>query len=665
MIHEASEECVDSSPPSETIAGPAALEKRAPEDASAWLGIVPETTSGEDLLDFRAEARSIATLLLEPRRASPLTLAIFGDWGSGKTFFMGLLREELEACAAGPEAACRVVQVDFNAWRYAQANVWSALFHEVTRALAEALSDGVAEQGWTRLAERLETGAALRAQLERQQEQSLRAKQMIDQRRQQLDRDRAAIAKPPETVNLERIVVRRRLVPVLQQVASTTDPSKLRGANIGGLTMFQALFIGRGVWVRTGIAIGFFWVVGMFLVAPSEDIFWDAKFPWWFPSMPILLGSLIGAACSWSAVTRTKGLQELKAELRRQDELATEQAHRLETLDNEARRLGVEAARNDDELSELRQRLAQAPTSRSLSDYVQKQLKDAEGQTYLGLREKLRRDFSAISDALRDAEHPTRVILYIDDLDRCPAARVVETLEAIHLLFRFPAFVVVLAADARWLTRSLERQYSGQLDDPFHIDGAAALQTAPAATSFDYLEKIIQIPVWLPRLDGRRMRGFIEHQLRDVLERSSDLRKEMDALVEVGELLGENPRTTKRFLNTYRWIRSILPSLDQGAAWTPARFETLSLFLALAVAQAPLTRALTDHLRRSTAQLTVGEWLNSADSQLRENPSTRHIWATHEPTVRKVLGRHQGHERSLREIATIADLAQRYSFLNR
>ena len=202
-----------------------------------------------------------------------------------------------------------------------------------------------------------------------------------------------------------------------------------------------------------------------------------------------------------------------------------------------------------------------------------------------------------------------------------------------------------------------------------------ALQNAPAATSFDYLEKIIQIPVWLPRLDRRRMRHFIEHQLRDVLARSSDLREEVDALVEVGALLGENPRTTKRFLNTYRWIRSILPSLDEAVpgdsaappadSWTPARLETLSLFLALAVAQAPLTRALTDHLRKSSPQLTVGEWLNSADAQLRENASTRSVWATHEPTLRKVLGRHQGHERSLREIANIADLAQRYSFLNR
>src|SRR5689334_16049298 len=115
MIHDLSTECVDSSPPSETIAEAVALEKRSlavAEEGSAWLGITPETTSGTDLLEFGAEARSIATLLLDRRRDSPLTLAIFGDWGSGKTFFMGLLREELNRCAARVGAAGRVVQVE-------------------------------------------------------------------------------------------------------------------------------------------------------------------------------------------------------------------------------------------------------------------------------------------------------------------------------------------------------------------------------------------------------------------------------------------------------------------------------------------------------------------------------------------------------------------------
>ena len=42
-----------------------------------------------------------------------------------------------------------------------------------------------------------------------------------------------------------------------------------------------------------------------------------------------------------------------------------------------------------------------------------------------------------------------RIVLYIDDLDRCPPERVVEVLQAVHLLLAFELFVVVVAVDAR------------------------------------------------------------------------------------------------------------------------------------------------------------------------------------------------------------------------
>jgi hypothetical protein len=70
-----------------------------------------------------------------------------------------------------------------------------------------------------------------------------------------------------------------------------------------------------------------------------------------------------------------------------------------------------------------------------------------------------------------------RIILYIDDLDRCPAEKVVEVLQAVHLLLAFKLFVVVVGVDSRWLRRSLMSQYGSLLDEPN-----------------DYLEKIFQIP---------------------------------------------------------------------------------------------------------------------------------------------------------------------------
>ncbi len=48
-----------------------------------------------------------------------------------------------------------------------------------------------------------------------------------------------------------------------------------------------------------------------------------------------------------------------------------------------------------------------------------------------------------------------RIVVYIDDLDRCRPAIVVKVLEAVHLLLAFDFVVVVVGVDARWVGRSL------------------------------------------------------------------------------------------------------------------------------------------------------------------------------------------------------------------
>ena len=68
--------------------------------------------------------------------------------------------------------------------------------------------------------------------------------------------------------------------------------------------------------------------------------------------------------------------------------------------------------------------------------------------------------FKRIEDEEEDKDvRINRIVLYIDDLDRCPPNKVVDVLQAVHLLLAFPLFVVVVGVDARWITRSLETRY--------------------------------------------------------------------------------------------------------------------------------------------------------------------------------------------------------------
>ena len=103
-----------------------------------------------------------------------------------------------------------------------------------------------------------------------------------------------------------------------------------------------------------------------------------------------------------------------------------------------------------------------------------------------------------------------RIALYIDDLDRCPPQRVVEVLEAVHLILAVPVFVVILAVDPRWLLQSLRLHYSELLPQRTAADKrgdevGAAWRSTPA----HYLDKIIQVPFALRPMGESSVRSLI------------------------------------------------------------------------------------------------------------------------------------------------------------
>ena len=84
------------------------------------------------------------------------------------------------------------------------------------------------------------------------------------------------------------------------------------------------------------------------------------------------------------------------------------------------------------------------------------------------------------NDKLLDDDVVNRVVLYVDDLDRCQPAVVVKVLEAVHLLLSYPLFVVVVAVDAHWVSKSLATVYP-------------TLLAGGGVTPDNYLEKIFQL----------------------------------------------------------------------------------------------------------------------------------------------------------------------------
>lgn len=59
---------------------------------------------GDDLLDIRAEVDAFAYLLASVSLKPPLAVGLFGDWGSGKTFFMEAVQDRIAQLVGSNEA---------------------------------------------------------------------------------------------------------------------------------------------------------------------------------------------------------------------------------------------------------------------------------------------------------------------------------------------------------------------------------------------------------------------------------------------------------------------------------------------------------------------------------------------------------------------------------
>jgi hypothetical protein len=99
------------------------------------------------------------------------------------------------------------------------------------------------------------------------------------------------------------------------------------------------------------------------------------------------------------------------------------------------------------------------------------------------------------AEMLRESDIDTLVVL-IDDLDRCSPERIIENLEAIKLFLNVERTAFVIGADPRIVRHAISVRYrTGEVGDA--TNGTDATDERLVT---DYLEKLIQIPYWLPRL---------------------------------------------------------------------------------------------------------------------------------------------------------------------
>lgn len=144
-----------------------------------------------------------------------------------------------------------------------------------------------------------------------------------------------------------------------------------------------------------------------------------------------------------------------------------------------------------------------------------------------------------------------RIILYIDDLDRCPEKIVVQVLQAVHLLLAFPIFIVVVGVDSRWLLHSLQQHSIAFRENKANGSQPAEENKHWRSTPLNYLEKIFQIPFTLRPMKKLGFEGLIDNPAKSQESPKTEEKPESGSLQpgETGQP-GEKPTTDEQLDHT-------------------------------------------------------------------------------------------------------------------
>jgi hypothetical protein len=602
-----------------------------------------DKSEGTDYLKVKAEVDALADTLLLAETETPLAVGILGGWGSGKSFAMRLLHERMAQIRALPVSMDYVGHpylIDFDAWTYTKSNLWSSLmqtiFLELNRQIerendlprnkeATAIEKirclypgtwgptSTVDAGKETLWQQMEDYRSVeRRKLEKEEKR-------LAKKREELEKKHKAAAEEVDQAIQEELdqAIWQPLWDALSQPFGRAWKD-LTASIFGKATSKKARDAGAfRTWVEF-TAFGFFALVA-FLVPQLLDSFSNFRYA----------GTLLAIGAVIAGVLRTfdrwrNEVEEARTKIRDSRDARLEA--KLEEKKDEIDNIKQQIKKLELEVLDARRLAGVTAIFKSLLDLCQARLRQADYENELGLMHRVKLDLDEMDWALKNApKEPKkkqkllfwrgkpRIILFIDDLDRCPPRRVVEVLEATQLLLKTQLFVVVLAMDIRFVTLALEKAYTGILTA--HGD----------PSGLDYIEKIIQIPYHVRPVDSKVVEGYISSMMtvqtdasksKEIRGEQSDPSPESRGIhateVVIGGEISEKPHTVRK--------PKTLSSISQVVAFSKEEHE----FLVLCCQQVSLTPRAIKRLVNVYKLLKI---LWSGESQ----------WLQPEPTVEQAI----------------------------
>lgn len=134
-------------------------------------------------------------------------------------------------------------------------------------------------------------------------------------------------------------------------------------------------------------------------------------------------------------------------------------------------------------------------------------LKDREDKSIPQEIQELRRSFEDLLASL-----DVTLVVLVDDLDRCLPNTAISTLEAMRLLLFLPRTAFIIAADEQMIREAVRAHFG-------NVDLSNELITS-------YFDKLIQVPLRVPRLGVTEIKGYLILLLAELAERRGDISRE-------------------------------------------------------------------------------------------------------------------------------------------
>jgi hypothetical protein len=606
-------------------------------DPEFLAGFSPDSPDGEDRLNITPDVNAFASLLTNRHVEPPLSIGLFGDWGSGKSFFMTKLQERIKflterTYSADSPYLKKVAPIRFNAWHYMDTNLWASLVQRIFDELADFL--GIPRDDEDKLQELFKEFKLTKDQREEAEKRKEEIQQTLRQKQElidKLEKERQEKIEKLTGVNLSDIIkatledekVKKQLNYAkeklkLQTVLDSLEDieAQLEEYNTTGKKLLK-------IWEEIKLKDAKFWLWLLLIILLPSVVIYVLHYFQKIGEIEKALGEIVTIAAGITACIGkiflkarpyyddlNKGISSLESARTRLRLIAEQHReadtrkiellrHEIDMLSGQQLQAEKEKDRIEAQIRQIEDDIRSIEAGRGLANFIRKRLESQDYQRQLGIISLIRQDFQELSNRMAykkdgDAKPVERIILFIDDLDRCKPDKVVEVLQAIHLILAFPLFVVVVGVDIRWVSQAIQEEYPVLRGKKVKVTEGFALSTRMSAcpSPYDYLEKIFQIPYWLRPMDANGASLLINKMLEGelaqtagqnvpvqqvlrvepvpqsstastgsvtaipVAEKITISREELQYIESISPLITTSPRAAKRFVNLLRFIKA-------------------------------------------------------------------------------------------------------------